>query len=160
ERSRWNRNSRVLPPRCREYGSPRVSARSQKIYRSRYIGPPNFRPPPRGRAGLQPRNTARERPLRRGVRVIHMGWPDDWDARVDGSGCAMCAGKRYGALIGETEVSKVWFPRAALVRGYAIVAWRGRHVVEPHHLSDDEANRYFGDVLRVGRAIEECFGPL
>jgi len=89
-----------------------------------------------------------------------MGWPVDWEARVDGSACPFCAGRELGALIGKGIVSDVWFPRRALVRGYAIVVWRGRHVVEPHHLNEEEAARYHADTLRVARAIETHFRPL
>jgi hypothetical protein len=39
-----------------------------------------------------------------------------------------------------------YLAREALVRGYAVVIWRGRHVVEPHHLTDDEAACYQTDV--------------
>jgi diadenosine tetraphosphate (Ap4A) HIT family hydrolase len=47
-----------------------------------------------------------------------------------------------------------------MVRGYAVVIWRGQHVVEPHHLSSQEATKYHLEVLRVGAAIEWYFRPM
>jgi diadenosine tetraphosphate (Ap4A) HIT family hydrolase len=58
------------------------------------------------------------------------------------------------------EVSNAVLPRRGVQRGYTVVIWRGRHVVEPTELSEDEAGAYWRDVLRVGRALEERFGPV
>jgi|SRR5215813_2539073 len=94
-----------------------------------------------------------------------MGWPADWDARVAGTACRLCAEgrpdeSRTGLRIFAGELTDAYLACKAMVRGYAVVIWRGRHVVEPHHLSCYEAASYNADVLRVGRAIEEHFHPL
>jgi len=94
-----------------------------------------------------------------------MGWPKDWDARLAGVACRLCAEgrpdeSRTGLRIYASDVTDVYLARRALVRGYAVVIWRGRHVVEPHHLTADEAVLYTADVLRVGRAIEDHFNPI
>jgi diadenosine tetraphosphate (Ap4A) HIT family hydrolase len=47
-----------------------------------------------------------------------------------------------------------------MVRGYAVVIWRGRHVIDPHHLSAGEAADFNAEVLRVGAAMEQHFQPL
>ena len=43
-------------------------------------------------------------------------------------------------------------------RGYALVIAR-RHATELYHLPDDEATRYFQDMLRVARAVDRAFSP-
>jgi diadenosine tetraphosphate (Ap4A) HIT family hydrolase len=94
-----------------------------------------------------------------------MGWPPDWDARVSGTVCRMCAEGRpeessTGIRILASDTADAYLARRALVRGYAVVIWRGRHVTEPHQLSIEEAHRYHHDMLRVGRAIDDYFNPL
>ncbi|WP_250031984.1 HIT family protein [Paractinoplanes maris] len=94
-----------------------------------------------------------------------MGWGDNWEALVDGSGCPHCAEGRPEETprkirVGGSAVTDIYVPRRALVRGYAIVVWRGRHVVELHHLAEEEARQYNADVMRLGRAIEAYFRPV
>ena len=77
----------------------------------------------------------------------------------------MCAQGRpdetdYGARIFAGEVSDAYLQKAGVQRGYTIVIWRGRHVVEPTELSAEEANAYWRELLRVGRALEEHLEPV
>ncbi|BCJ27963.1 hypothetical protein Asera_20710 [Actinocatenispora sera] len=58
------------------------------------------------------------------------------------------------------DFTDAYLARRALVRGYVVVVWRGRHVVEPHHLTADEAVEYNTDVLHVGRGVKGHFRPL
>jgi diadenosine tetraphosphate (Ap4A) HIT family hydrolase len=67
---------------------------------------------------------------------------------------------RFGARIFAGEVSDAYLQRAAVQRGYTIVIWRGRHVAEPTELADDEAARYWLEVLRVARALEAHLRPV
>ena len=106
--------------------------------------------------------------LRNGPSVCHhllVAWPADWDARVAGTVCSLCAEGRpedtkYGRRIAVGDVSDAYLARRGLVRGYAIVVWRGRHVVEPTDLAAAEAASYNAEVLRVGRAIRLHCRPL
>jgi diadenosine tetraphosphate (Ap4A) HIT family hydrolase len=91
------------------------------------------------------------------------GWPDDWDARVAGEACGVCAALRgdapYGdPVIYESSWSVASLRRHDIQRGYAIVACR-THVVEPFELSEHDAAAYWRDVLRVGRALHAHFAP-
>ena len=65
-----------------------------------------------------------------------------------------------GVRIYAGDVSDAYLARRAFARGYAVVIWRGRHVVEPHHLYAQEAVNFHLEVLRVGAAIEQHFQPL
>jgi len=94
-----------------------------------------------------------------------MGWPADWSERIAGTVCRRCTEGRpdesqTGLRILAGRHTDAYLARRALTRGYAVVVWSGRHVVEPHHLSADEAIGYHTDVLRVGRAVAEYFQPL
>ena len=94
-----------------------------------------------------------------------MGWPEDWQARVAATACRFCAEGRpqdstVGSRIHAGEVIDAYLARRAMVRGYAVVIWRGRHAVEPHHLSAEEAAGFRAEVLRVGAAMEQHFQPL
>jgi diadenosine tetraphosphate (Ap4A) HIT family hydrolase len=92
-------------------------------------------------------------------------WPDSFYALKRGEGCPMCGEGRpeateHGTRILAGEVSDAVLQRRGVQRGYTVVIWRGRHVVEPTELSEDEAGAYWRDVLRVGRALEERFEPV
>ncbi|MDA1362160.1 hypothetical protein O1R50_21215 [Glycomyces luteolus] len=90
-----------------------------------------------------------------GGRIEIMSWPDDWQDRLTGAVCRFCtegrpSESRVGLRFHAGEVTDAYLARRAMARGYAVVIWRGRHVVEPHHLSAEESVRFHGEVLRVG----------
>jgi diadenosine tetraphosphate (Ap4A) HIT family hydrolase len=92
-------------------------------------------------------------------------WPAEFYALRRGEGCPMCAEGRpdetpWGDRIFAGEVSDAYLQRADVQRGYTVVIWRGRHVAEPTELSDDEAGRFWGELLRVGRALETHLAPV
>jgi diadenosine tetraphosphate (Ap4A) HIT family hydrolase len=60
----------------------------------------------------------------------------------------------------EGDVADAYLVRADIQRGLSIVVWRGRHVVEPTELSDEEAAMYGREVLLVGRALETTFSAI
>jgi diadenosine tetraphosphate (Ap4A) HIT family hydrolase len=90
-------------------------------------------------------------------------WPDDWDARVSGEACGVCASLRGDAPFGDPVIHESPWGVASLrrhdiQRGYAIIACRA-HVVEPFELPEDAAIGYWSDILRVGRALHTHFAP-
>jgi diadenosine tetraphosphate (Ap4A) HIT family hydrolase len=96
---------------------------------------------------------------------VQRSWPDDWEQRMRGAGCAMCAQGRpdeneFGIRVYRSDTADAYLQKADVgQRGYCIVIWRGRHVAEPTELSDTEAGEYWADVLRVARAIEVHYTP-
>jgi diadenosine tetraphosphate (Ap4A) HIT family hydrolase len=78
-------------------------------------------------------------------------------------GCRWCGDRwdetEFGLRVWSGRVTDAYFARRAFVRGYAIVVWRGRHVVEPIELSPVESDLYHREVLTVARAIRDCFRP-
>lgn len=91
-------------------------------------------------------------------------WPDDWDARVRGEGCPMCADGRpdaspYGVRFFTGAYADAYLGRSGPARGYAFVVWRGRHVAEPTELTDEEAAGYWLEVLVAARAVERHYAP-
>jgi diadenosine tetraphosphate (Ap4A) HIT family hydrolase len=92
-------------------------------------------------------------------------WPADWSERVSGKSCEMCEHDQqdedeYGIRIYSSELVNAVLQRAKIQRGYTLVIWRGRHVVEPYELSDSEAARYWLDVLKVAKALATHYQPL
>lgn len=77
--------------------------------------------------------------------------------------CGWCGDRRdeteFGLRVWSGRVTDAYFARRAFVRGYAIVVWRGRHLVEPIELSPVESDLYHREVLTVARAIRDCFRP-
>lgn len=67
---------------------------------------------------------------------------------------------RFGARVFAGNASDAYLQRANIQRGYTISIWRGRHVVEPTELTNEEAVRYWLEVLHVARALEQHFHPL
>jgi diadenosine tetraphosphate (Ap4A) HIT family hydrolase len=96
---------------------------------------------------------------------MRAAWPSDWNERVSGTSCEMCRSPRvdedeYGVRIQATEHTDAVLQRAAIQRGYTLVIWRGRHVVEPYELTETEAGAYWRDVLTVARALATFYRPL
>ena len=92
-------------------------------------------------------------------------WPEQFYELRRGEGCPMCAEgppeeTRFGIRFYAGEASDAYLQRADIQRGYTIVIWRGRHVAEPTELEEDEAARYWRELLHVGRAIEDALGPV
>ena len=92
-------------------------------------------------------------------------WDADWEARRSGRACPMCAEGRPDESHGNSRIFAGGVADAYLVRddvgqpGYTIVIWRGPHVADPTELSDDDAARYFAEVLVVARALEAHYRP-
>jgi diadenosine tetraphosphate (Ap4A) HIT family hydrolase len=92
-------------------------------------------------------------------------WPKEWTVLAEGRGCSMCADGRtddngFGVRIQAATYSDAYLQRVDMQRGYTIVIWRGRHVVEPTELDADEAAGYWLEVLRVARALQQHYQPL
>jgi diadenosine tetraphosphate (Ap4A) HIT family hydrolase len=89
-------------------------------------------------------------------------WPPSFYALKRGEGCPMCEEGRpedngYGLRFFAGEVLDAYLQRTGIQRGYTVVVWRGRHVVEPTELGEEEASAYWLELLRVGRALEQHF---
>jgi diadenosine tetraphosphate (Ap4A) HIT family hydrolase len=67
---------------------------------------------------------------------------------------------RFGARVFAGDVSDAYLQRADIQRGYTISIWRGRHVVEPTELTDEETAAYWLEVVCVARALEQHFRPV
>jgi diadenosine tetraphosphate (Ap4A) HIT family hydrolase len=94
-----------------------------------------------------------------------MEWPKAFYRMRRGDGCPMCEGGRpdaspFGVRFFVGEVSDAYLHRPAFQRGFSFVVWRGRHVAEPTELTEEEAARYFREVLMAGRAIERVLQPV
>ena len=93
-------------------------------------------------------------------------WPKDWDERRRGKDCPMCAEGRpddngFGLRVFAGRFADGYLQRRDVgQRGYTVAVWRGRHVADPMELSDDEATGYFGEVIRIARALESHFHPI
>jgi diadenosine tetraphosphate (Ap4A) HIT family hydrolase len=92
-------------------------------------------------------------------------WQQEFYALRRGDGCPMCADgraeeTRWGVRIFAGKVSDAYLQRAGIQRGYTIVVWRGRHVAEPTELTQDEAARYWLEVVRVAWALEKHLEPV
>jgi diadenosine tetraphosphate (Ap4A) HIT family hydrolase len=92
-------------------------------------------------------------------------WPASFYELREGKGCPICAEGRpdenlVGTRIFAGKVSDAYLRRAAIQRGYTIVTWRGPHVAEPTELAPDDAQAYWAELLRVGRALEQHFQPV
>jgi diadenosine tetraphosphate (Ap4A) HIT family hydrolase len=94
-----------------------------------------------------------------------MEWPASFYALRRGEGCPMCEQGRpdeteHGIRFFAGEVTDAYLQRAGVQRGYAVVIWRGRHVVEPTELDDGEASAFWRELLHVGRGLQQRFEPV
>ncbi len=91
-------------------------------------------------------------------------WPDDWAERRRGAGCPFCAEGRPddnedGARSSAGRCGDAYLSPHDGQPGYTVVVWRARHVAEPTEPTDEEARRYWRELLTVARALEEQFRP-
>lgn len=92
-------------------------------------------------------------------------WPESFYRRRSGETCPFCTEGRPdetpdGVRFFAGEVCDAYLRRTSIQRGLSVVIWRGRHVVEPTELSDQEAQAYWRELLAVGRAIERVLAPV
>jgi len=92
-------------------------------------------------------------------------WPDDWDERMAGRGCPLCAAlghgdNDYGVHVFTGDFAEVSLERRTRLPGYCVVVWRHGHVAEPTDLDPRQACGYWTDVLAVGRAVRAHFDPV
>lgn len=92
-------------------------------------------------------------------------WPESWETVRSGRSCPVCNEGRPDEADGRLrvfagEVVDAYLDRDDSVRGYALAFFRGRHVVEPTDLTDDEAVRFWRELLSVTRAIEAEYAPI
>lgn len=95
---------------------------------------------------------------------VRRTWPEDWERRLSGEGCPICAEGRPGVSGGRLRVYEGGVVDAYLNRddaalGYVVAFWRGPHVAEATQLPDHDAVRFWREVLHVSRAIEQTFQP-
>ncbi|MBW7904621.1 MAG: HIT family protein [Phycisphaerae bacterium] len=85
-------------------------------------------------------------------------WHDSvrWQHLRRGDGCPLC-NLPPAEVAFRLDAAIVRVPATACVPGYACVIHR-RHVVELHHLADDEAAAFVRDVNRVAAAVEQLTG--
>ena len=92
-------------------------------------------------------------------------WPERWDSIRSGRSCPVCEEGRPDEADGRLrvfagDVVDAYLDRDDAVRGYTLAFFRGRHVVEPTELTDDEAQRFWRELLIVSRAIESEYAPV
>ncbi len=93
------------------------------------------------------------------------GWPEDWDERMAGRECPICAAVGHGdndfwVAVSSGEFAEVYLERRSRLPGYCIVVWRHGHIAEPADLNPGQACGYWEEVLAVGRAVRERFDPV
>jgi diadenosine tetraphosphate (Ap4A) HIT family hydrolase len=92
-------------------------------------------------------------------------WPVDYQEQLSGTNCILCAEGRpeeNGPRIRfySSATADGYLHRHGVQRGYVVVIWRGRHVVEPTDLLDVEATAFWFDMVQVSRAMQEVYRPL
>ena len=104
-------------------------------------------------------------PSRRSYSLTRVRWPDRFHRMIEGEDCPICAEGRPeqtadGVRFFAGNVADAYLRRRPIQRGLSVVIWRGRHVVEPTDLDDDEAVAFLREVRVVGRAITAAFSPI
>ena len=100
------------------------------------------------------------------IGAVFLGtWPDDYQEQISGTSCIVCAEGRpdeHGPRIRfySSATADGYLHLHCVQRGYVVVIWRGRHVVEPTDLSDQEAAAFWFDMVRVSRAMHQVYRPL
>ena len=91
-------------------------------------------------------------------------WPDDWEERAGGHECPVCAEGRPDEAGGrlrvyEGAVLDAYLNRDDAALGYVVAFWRGSHIAEATQLADEDATRFWRELLHVSRGIERVYKP-
>jgi diadenosine tetraphosphate (Ap4A) HIT family hydrolase len=91
-------------------------------------------------------------------------WPGDWERRVQGERCPICAEGRPDEAGGRLRVYKglvldAYLNRDDAALGYVVAFWRGRHVAEATELTEDDAAQFWRELTQVLRGIQQVFNP-
>lgn len=94
-----------------------------------------------------------------------MEWPLSFYELRKGLACPMCDEGRPdstpdGLRFFAGEVCDAYLRRTQIQRGLSVAIWRGRHVAEPTELDDEEASKYWHELMIVGRALEKVMEPI
>src|SRR5215469_2938175 len=88
---------------------------------------------------------------------------DQWDALVRGEGCPLCVEVAAGApateegyLVADLAISRLRLSVYQSSPGYCVLICK-KHVREPFELSREEQMLFFGDLMRVGKTLEQTF---
>jgi diadenosine tetraphosphate (Ap4A) HIT family hydrolase len=97
--------------------------------------------------------------------MAERAWPADWDERMAGHGCPLCAAlgrgdNDYWVAVQAGEFAEVYLERRTRLPGYCVVVWRLGHVAEPTDLGGEQSCGYWSEVLAAGRAVRDHFGPV
>lgn len=92
-------------------------------------------------------------------------WPKNYREQLSGAACSLCAEGHPEEIGGRIRFfasnwSDGYLHRHGVQRGYVAVIWRGRYVVEPTDLTQEEAIAFWLDVLRVGRVMQAVYSTL
>jgi diadenosine tetraphosphate (Ap4A) HIT family hydrolase len=94
-----------------------------------------------------------------------MEWRPTFYEWKSGESCPACAEGRPsetndGVRFFAGEVLDAYLRRTDIQRGLTVAVWRGRHVVEPTDLGEEEAAAYWRELRLVGAAIEHVMRPI
>jgi diadenosine tetraphosphate (Ap4A) HIT family hydrolase len=94
-----------------------------------------------------------------------MEWPPAFYEWKSGKGCPACEEGRPdetddGVRFFAGEVVDAYLRRSDIQRGLTVAIWRGRHVVEPTELTEEETSSYWRELRLVAAAIEEVMRPV
>lgn len=90
---------------------------------------------------------------------------EKWDALVRGENCPLCAECRsgessnaYGYTIADLRLSRLRLAANQFPPGYCVLICT-QHVREPYHLSPEERQIFFEDMMVAAQALERAFNP-
>lgn len=91
-------------------------------------------------------------------------WPADWPARKNGADCVLCTfvateDPDWGLKVYTGQVANAYLSTRGQMPGYCWVIWRDGHVCEPTDLDPADAQRFFADMLTVGRVLDQVLQP-
>lgn len=92
-------------------------------------------------------------------------WPAADAEQLAGSACPLCAEGRPDQIgsrwrFSASPSSDAYLHGHGVQRGYVVLIWRGRHVVDPTELSAWEAQAFWESAMRVSRAMRQVYQPL
>ena len=85
--------------------------------------------------------------------------PAEWQRRRTPEGCVICRSGAPLDVIAESSACWVSAPETAPLPGYVCITSKS-HVNEPYDLRPSEQSAFWGDAMRVARAVADLLDPV
>jgi diadenosine tetraphosphate (Ap4A) HIT family hydrolase len=84
---------------------------------------------------------------------------EKWEALVRGENCPLCIKENdddFGYAVADMSINRLILMKNQYVAGYCVLICH-KHVREPYELTEEEQQKFFNDMMNVGKSLESVY---